>query len=442
MTTSELLLTAGFDRNLVWAEGGSVRYLVAKLEVQTAELQSRVERGPLNIALSIDASGSMSGGKLEAAKLASLGLLDRLNSRDRLTVVSFASDVVTHLRAAAMDDAGKRKARSAIGELSTRGMTNLSGGWFAAADAAAEAAEHDASLTPRVVILSDGQANEGITDVEALAHHAGELRKRGVVTSTVGIGDGYDEALLAAIAENGGGRLHDAERTDEIGDVLLGEIGEAMAQLADGALLVLDLPAGIRAEPLGISGAEITAGQVTLPLGGLSAGLARTAVVRLTCPSGQLAANLEVRVSATAIFSATGDRLRAAPTDCGLAFARGSENSAQTRDVERSLAAARAWHAHVVRYAALLNRDAEGDEAEKYLSREIKHFERYARDLPGGAEMIAELELIRSRAGRRWTERTRKEMVLQASMSLREGTDHRGAARASWSAYVEKEPEA
>ncbi|WP_054007468.1 VWA domain-containing protein [Cypionkella psychrotolerans] len=85
-----------FDRNLVLAEGGSVRYLVAKLEVQTAKLQSRVERGPLNIALSIDASGSMSGGKLEAAKLASLGLLDRLNSRDRLTVVSFASDVVTH----------------------------------------------------------------------------------------------------------------------------------------------------------------------------------------------------------------------------------------------------------------------------------------------------------------------------------------------------------
>jgi Ca-activated chloride channel family protein len=173
------LLTAGFDRNLVWAEGGSVRYLVAKLEVQTAELQSRVERGPLNIALSIDASGSMSGGKLEAAKLASLGQLDRLNSRDRLTVVSFPLDVVTHLRAAAMDDASKRKARSAIGELSTRGMTNLSGGWFAAADAAAEAAERDASLTPRVVILSDGQANEGITDVEALGPSRGRTAQAG-----------------------------------------------------------------------------------------------------------------------------------------------------------------------------------------------------------------------------------------------------------------------
>ncbi len=442
MTTSELFLTAGIDRDLVWAEGGSVRYLVATLEVQTAQSLERVERAPLNIALSIDASGSMSGGKLDAAKLASLGLLDRLTPRDRLTIVSFASDVVTHVWAVAMDDAGKRKARSAIGELRTRGNTNLSGGWFAAADAAAEAAEHDASLTPRVVILSDGHANEGITDVEALAHHAGELRKRGVVTSTVGIGDGYDEALLAAIAENGGGRLHDAERTDEIGGVLLGEIGEAMAQVADGAMLVIDLPAGVRAEPLGTSGAEITAGQVTLQLGGISAGVVRTAVVRLFCPSGQNAVSLDMRLSATATCSATGGRLRAAPAECRLTFSRGSENSAQPRNAERSLAATRAWHAHVVRNAALLNRDAEGDEAEKYLSREIKHFERYARDLPGGSDMIAELELIRSRAGRRWSERTRKEMVFHASRSLREGTDHRGSARASWSAYVEKEPEA
>ena len=46
MTTSELVLRAGFNRNLVWAEGGSVRYLVAKPEVQTAESQSRVERAP------------------------------------------------------------------------------------------------------------------------------------------------------------------------------------------------------------------------------------------------------------------------------------------------------------------------------------------------------------------------------------------------------------
>ena len=174
------------------------------------------------------------------------------------------------------------------------------------------------SSVPRTAELARRGANEGVTDVEALAHHAGELRKRGVVTSTVGIGDGYDEALLAAIVENDGGRLHDAERTDEIGSVLLGEIGEAMAQAADSAMLVLALPAGVRAEPVGISGAEITSGQMALPLGGISAGLARTAVVRPICPSGQPAASLDVRLSATAMCSVTGGRLRAGPSDCRL----------------------------------------------------------------------------------------------------------------------------
>jgi len=133
-------------------------------------------------------------------------------------------------------------------------------------------------------------------------------------------------------------------------------------------------------------------------------------------------------------------RLRAAPLDCRLTFARSSENSCQPRDAGRSAVVARAWHAHVVRYAALLNRDAEGSEAKTFLAREIKHFERYASALPVGAEMIEELEQVRSRAGRRWSEQTRKEMVFQPSMYLREGTDHRGPARLSWSRYVQKEP--
>jgi len=66
--------------------------------------------------------------------------------------------------------------------------------------------------------------------------------------------------------------------------MLLGKIGKAMALATDGALLVWNVPDRIRPEPLGISGAEITAERVTLPLGRLSLSGARTAVVRLICP--------------------------------------------------------------------------------------------------------------------------------------------------------------
>lgn len=442
MTTHRLELSAGFDRSIAWAQGGSVRYLVARVEARPVTPEDRAERGPLNIALAIDASGSMAGGKLEAAKRASLALLGRLSPRDRLSVVSFASDVVTHLRAVPMDEAGRAQASHALGQLQTRGSTHLSGGWFAAVDAAAEAAERNPGLAPRVVILSDGHANEGITSPDALAHHAGELRRRGVITSTLGIGDGYDEALLAAIAENGGGRLHDAERTDEIEHVLLGEIGEAMAQVADAVHLSLSVPAGVRAEPLGLSAAEAQPGRLGLSLGGISAGVPRTAVIRLLCPAGEPGAGFDAVLSASATASRSGDRLDAPEARCRLTFGLGRENDRQARDEARSIAAARAWHAHVLRQAALLNRDADIHEAQAYLGRELAHFTRFARDLPGGPELIEQLELLRRRSDRRWGERTRKEMVLHSAIAERSGLDHRGPGRSHWTAHIANEPDA
>ena len=80
MTTPELTLSAAFDRRLACCEGGSVRHLVASLNAAaTDDAAARTgPRKPFNLALVIDASGSMSGPKLEAAKRAALGVLDRL----------------------------------------------------------------------------------------------------------------------------------------------------------------------------------------------------------------------------------------------------------------------------------------------------------------------------------------------------------------------------
>ena len=72
----------------------------------------------------------------------------------------------------------------------------------------------------RIVILSDGHANAGVIGSGELARHAQELLARGVTTSALGIGDGYDEQLLGSIAEAGGGRLLDAEAP---GDGVVGE---------------------------------------------------------------------------------------------------------------------------------------------------------------------------------------------------------------------------
>ena len=123
------------------------------------------------------------------------------------------------------------------------GNTNLSEGWFQAVIAATESPSRTGQAT-RIVILSDGHANAGVVGASELARHAQELLARGVTTSALGIGDGYDEQLLGSIAEAGGGRLLDAEECDEIETVLAAEVDASAQTAADVLVLTLDLLPG------------------------------------------------------------------------------------------------------------------------------------------------------------------------------------------------------
>ena len=88
-------------------------------------------------------------------------------------------------------------------------MTNLSGG-FCAESRRPSAPPTDGGAT--LVLLSDGHANEGVTDHGQLEQFAAGAQRRGITSSTIGIGLGYDEDLLAAIARGGGGNASFAEQ--------------------------------------------------------------------------------------------------------------------------------------------------------------------------------------------------------------------------------------
>src|SRR5262249_43185932 len=155
--------------------------------------------------------------------------------------------------ATAMDDAGKLAARRAIRALETRGMTNLSSGWLTGAERVAEEMERrpGQSILNRVVVLSDGQANEGIRDERELRAHADRLRMLGIATSTVGIGDDYVSTLMELLAEHGGGRMHDAEHAAEIGEVVAAELRDMRQAVLDNVTLSISVPARALVEPYG-----------------------------------------------------------------------------------------------------------------------------------------------------------------------------------------------
>jgi Ca-activated chloride channel family protein len=438
MTDVKFAAAAVFDRKFFWEGGESVRYLVAHLRASLKDDGRRADRTPLNIALVIDASGSMGDGKLEAAKAAALGLTDRLTERDRLTLVSFASDVQVHLDAVSVTKENATRIRTEISLLETRGTTNLSGGWFAGVECAARVADEDARMTPRIIILSDGHANEGISDPNELREHASELRLRGVMTSALGIGDGYDEQLLRGIAENGGGRLHDAELTSEISSVLLGELDDIFGTLVEDAQIELTVPPGVRVDVLGKSDAEIRDGHLLASMGPIQNDIARVAVFKVTCPKAQRGDELKFAMVANG--RAVDDRcvLETDALSVSLVAVDGHANKDQARDAEIAEIVARTWSAQVVAKAARMNRDGAYQDAQTYIKGELNHFRRYVEGLPSAQDMVGELELLARRVGREFSSRMRKEMVVQSALFMESRVDRRGSGKAAWSARMER----
>ena len=371
----------------------------------------------------------MAGEKLESAKAAALGVAERLRDSDRLSIVSFASDVVVHAKALKLSGEARASIRAAIGALDTRGQTNLAEGWFTGAECVAKAIEGGA--VNRVILLSDGAANAGITDPEQLALHATELAKGGVTTSCVGIGDGYETPVLQAVAEHGGGRLHDAEQGVEIVDALMGELGEIGDLAAKNVSVTLHVPATAKAAFVGSAPVTVGAGSLSVFSGALLQGRPRSFVFRVTLPADKVEETLLFGVTARGAGVAGGN-LESLPVEVAFTFVEGVRNNRQPRDEAASMAVARAWHAEIIRAAARMNRAGDRRQARHFVERELQFFERYCSGLPEARDLLKEIAVLRQNVERDWNERTRKEMEIASYLSQSNRADYRGSKR-TWS---------
>jgi Ca-activated chloride channel family protein len=215
-----------FDRPLFGPAGGT-RYLWVRVEAPFAERTST--RAPLDISLVLDRSGSMGGRKMALTQRAARSAVSLLRETDRCALVEYDNIVTMAVPAAGVDDAQRRRIIDAIDQLFARANTNLFGGWLAGAEAISDA---PGGRVKRVMLLTDGLANEGLTDHQQILHHVRELAVRGVATTTFGVGADFDEHLVAGMAEAGGGHFYYVERPEQIPDFLHSELGELLTVVA------------------------------------------------------------------------------------------------------------------------------------------------------------------------------------------------------------------
>ena len=203
----------------------------------TAPLVTRT-RPPINLSLVLDRSGSMAGSALRLAKRAAQHAVRQLGPQDLISVVVFDShvDVLVPPTLAAQTDSIVQ----AIESVQSGGSTALHGGWLTGVKQV-QTASQNYSLN-RVLVLTDGFANIGLREPDALASEVARTLTAGVSTSVIGLGNDYHEVLLEALAIAGDGNYCYVEHPQQLEAVFLAEL--AGLQATSGQRVSLELSGG------------------------------------------------------------------------------------------------------------------------------------------------------------------------------------------------------
>ncbi len=413
--TDNKTITAKQDRRLVRGVHHSTRYVLVEVSAPPAlPSEGKAVRPNVNVAFVLDRSGSMAGhAKFNLAAQAVRHGIERLEPTDRFSVVVFDHDIDVVAAGRAASPEAKGDAIRALATMSPRGNTNLGEGYLRGAEQVASGLDRDG--VNRVLLLTDGQANTGITDAGELQRHASELRARGINTSTFGVGQDFQEALLGGMADAGGGAFRFIAKPEDIPGLIGSEVGELLDVTAKDAKLTVSGPAGLRVACLSPFPVEQAGGATVLSLGDLVADQVIRLVLRLGFPLGEAGRETGVVLE----LADRGGRLVGSET-LTWAFADGAANDAQARDRDVDRAVARMFADRALRDVVNVNRRGDWEAAREALLAVAKRIRSYA----GSDEILRGIAEELERESENWSqmrsELERKMRYSSSSYALKE----------------------
>lgn len=252
-------------------------------------------RPPLNLAIVIDRSGSMAEDKkFEHALRAAAMVFENLTERDIISLVAFDE------KAAVLSPAGPAVNRDfldhRLSDISPVGWTNLSAGLMEGiAQIDSKAADGQAR---RVVLLTDGMANRGVTAPDELRRLVAAAKARGISVSTLGVGTTFDEVLLKGMAEAGGGRYAYAATGEDIPRAMSAEVEGLLRVVAQNTSIRVRVEGGkislVHGRPI-----EAPVPEYTLKLGDVREGERAVFVMEIEPAAFSAGAEVSVRAEMT-----------------------------------------------------------------------------------------------------------------------------------------------
>jgi Ca-activated chloride channel family protein len=277
MDNGHFQMKAQADLGLVTKGQSSER--IVEIIIQAPELAEDTKIPGLNLALVLDRSGSMSGGKLGYVKQAAEHVLDLLSNKDRVAIVVYDDQVNVIAESMQINETNRVELKRKLSLVHTGGTTALCDGWLAGCEQVATVAKKD--TLDRTLLLTDGLANVGETDPEKLAMHARELAIRGVSTTTFGVGLDFNESLLQSMAQMGGGNFYFIEKPDDIPGLFQSEFRDLTSVAVRDVELSMQLPESVKARLYGGWRHDIKDGHLKIYPGNLVSGRVQSFYLKL-----------------------------------------------------------------------------------------------------------------------------------------------------------------
>lgn len=282
------------------ARGGET-YLMLTIDAVTAEVADNP--APVNLSIVVDRSRSMEGQRMTNALDAARGMVRRLRTGDTVSVVTYNSTTEVLVPSTTIDERTRSDVLFSLRGVQARGHTCISCG----IEAGVTAMGQRTGAVNRMLLLSDGEANFGVRDVDGFVRIAERARRSDVAISTVGVDVDYNERVMFAVAQASTGRHYFVENATSLPKIFDTELASLVNTVANDARVELDLAPGVSVLDVLDRSFTRDGNRLIVPFGSFSSGETKTLLARVSVPRGAVGERLVADVR-TVFDDLAGDR--------------------------------------------------------------------------------------------------------------------------------------